>query len=51
MAEPIERPLGGGMIYVGPMNHVLDRAKDRANSLAATMRPFAKLLSTFVFIM
>ena len=55
-AEPIEMPLGGGVIHVGSRNHVLNGVKnqDRTNPFAAergdkmAMRFFTKLLLTLV---
>jgi len=55
-AEPIEMPLGGGLIHVAPRNHVLDGDQDRTNPFAtargdkSTMRPFAELFWTLVDI-
>jgi len=42
--------LWGQLTYVGPKNHALDEGIDRTNPFAAAMWPFAKLLSSLVFI-
>jgi len=53
--EPIEMSFGG-LTYLDPRKRVLDACQDRTNQLAAAssdnsaMRPFAKVLDTFVVI-
>jgi len=52
--EPIEMPFGG-LTIVGAMHHVLDGSRSRQGKVPpggeeTAMRPFAKLLSTLVYL-